>query len=51
MKINDISFPYPVLRYGSDDIMPKLADDCIAISVTAEVSDYIFDIVISKKLP
>ena len=44
MRLNDISFPYPVLRYGSDDLVPGLADDCIAISVTKEISDYIFDI-------
>ena len=44
MKLNDISFPYPVLRYGSDDIVPELADNCIAISVTKEISDYIFDV-------
>ena len=44
MKLNNISFPYPVLRYGSDDILPGLADDCIAISVTKEISDYVFDI-------
>ena len=44
MKLNDILFPYPVLRYGSDDIVPELADNCIAISVTKEISDYIFDI-------
>ena len=44
MKLNNISFPYPVLRYGSDDIIPELANDSITISVTKEVTDYIFDI-------
>lgn len=44
MKLNNISFPYPVLRYGSDDILPELSDDCIAISVSKEISDYVFDI-------
>lgn len=44
MKLNNISFPYPVLRYGSDDIVPELSADCIAISVTKKNSDYIFNI-------
>lgn len=37
MKLNNISFPYPVLRYGSDDIVPELSADCIAISVTKKI--------------
>lgn len=44
MKLNNISFPYPVLRYGNDDIIPELSDNCIDISVKKEISDYVFNI-------
>lgn len=46
MKLNNISFPYPVLRRGSDDILPQLPEDCISISFTKTETEYIFDIVL-----
>lgn len=44
MKINDVSFPYPVLRAGSDDILPQLQADCITIKVNKSPTEYEFGI-------
>lgn len=44
MKLNDISLPYPVLRQGSDDIIPSLPNDCIKIKVESNVNTYYFKI-------
>lgn len=44
MKLNNISFPYPVLRQGYDDILPSLPDDAIVISVDKNETDFTFDI-------
>ena len=46
MRLNNISFPYPVLRRGSDDILPQLPEDCISISFTKTETEYTFDIVL-----
>lgn len=42
MKLNDISFPYPVLRAGCDDVLPQLQEDCISIKVNKSPSEYEF---------
>lgn len=44
MKLNNISFPYPVLRQGYDDILPSLPDDAIIISVDKNETDFTFNI-------
>lgn len=40
MRINDVSFPYPVLRMGNDDIRPLLKDDCIVMSTPVKYPNY-----------
>lgn len=47
MKLNNISFPYPVLRQGYDDILPSLPDDAIVILVDKNETDFTFNIALN----
>lgn len=51
MRLNNISFPYLVLRRGSDDIVPQLPEDCVSISVTKTETEYTFDIALKYDNP
>lgn len=50
MRINNISFPYPVLSYYNDDILPKLEEDSISCDSPEENAEsYKFSIKLEPK--
>lgn len=51
MKLNNISFPYPVLRQGYDDILPSLPEDAIKIVVNKSDTEYEFCIELNYNNP
>ena len=44
MKLNNISFPYPVLRAECDDVLPQLPKDSITIKVSNSTTEYEFSV-------
>lgn len=44
MRLNNISFPYPVLRIDNDDVLPTLPKDCINITAHKTETHFQFEI-------
>lgn len=44
MKLNNVSFPYPVLSYYTDDILPMLEENSIVCNVSKQRDAYAFEI-------
>ena len=48
MKLNNISFPYPVLGVR-DDVYPLLKEDCVQMEVSTTPDTYIFDVTLRQE--
>lgn len=47
MKLNNVSFPHPVLSCYTDDILPMLEENSIACKVSKQRDEYVFEITLS----
>lgn len=48
MKLNNISFPHPVLGIR-DDVMPLLEDDCVVVAAQSTLDSFIFEIKLKQE--
>ena len=48
MKLNNISFPYPVLGI-KDDVMPLLRDDCVTVESSSTLDSFVLTITLKQE--